>query len=312
MTKYLKLLFAAAIVVGFSSCLKDKEFEDHTYGHTGVEGGKIIELGFLNSQAHIDNKAVDFEDRELNLKYVTVRLAAKDPAPEDIVVTLDTTGTNAKLDAYNDANDKNYERFPNSFYSFPNGLKVTIKKGEREGYLMVKTNAIAFDPSSTYGLAFFIANVDKPGYTVSGNFDEFITTIGAKNKYDGQYEITGTLVDANGLYKGDYGDPAGPRIYNLITVGGNTGLFYDVSWDYANYIVVSIATGGGANTGIRPQITFDPTTNKVVGMINANTPSTVVTVGSGSQFNEDDHSIDLEWTIGRWHATEHWEYIGPR
>ena len=70
-------------------------------------------------------------------------------------------------------------------------------------------------------------------------------------------------------------------------------------------------TNGGANTGISPRITFDPATGVVTSIIN-NVNGAVITVNAGSRYNAVDRSIDLDWTLGRWHVIEHWRYLGPR
>lgn len=313
MNKYLKILFGAACVVSLASCLKDKEFEDNVYGHTNTEGNKIIELGETVDGSHETTVGVDFIDADTSVNYLTVRLAAAEVAQEDIVVTLDTSVTAAKILKYNDDNETSVIRLHDTLFSLPaTGLKVTIPKGSREAHLKINFNAFKFNPSATYAIGFRIVSVDKPGYTISQNFREYLTLIGAKNDYDGVYLITGTMVDAGGAYFGDYGG-AGPdaRVYQLITVGADAGLFFDQSWNYPNYIVLN-ATGGGVNSGVRPQITFDPTTRLVTAMKNVNN-NAAIPFGPTSRFNESDHSIDLDWTsLGRFHAVEHWEYIGPR
>ena len=312
MNKIFKYILPVLMLGALSSCLKDKNCDDHVTGHNVNDVIKVSELGVACSPEHNRTIGVDFVDVDTSTIFLTVRLASAEPATEDIIVTIDTTGSQAMIDAYNDENDAEIELLTPDLFTFKGtGLKVTIPKGQNEGHVSINFNPTDFDPSYTYALGFKIKSVDKSGYAISQNFGKYLTLIGAKNDYDGFYEITGTLVDANGLYMGDYGDPAAPRQYTLATVGAQTGLFYDVSWDYANYIVINIATGGAANTGIRPKITFDGTTRAVVSAVNANN-NAVLTIGPGSKFNESDHSIDLQWTLGRWKATEHWKYLGPR
>ncbi|MCP9753309.1 DUF1735 domain-containing protein [Ferruginibacter sp. HRS2-29] len=259
MNKYFKTLLAAAVVVSFTSCLKDKEFDDHVYGHTGIESGKIIELGVYNSLAHEGGAAADFVDASIQLSVVNVRLASKEPATEDITVTLDTAGTAAFIEDYNDANDKSVVKLPNSFFTLPaTGFKVTIPKGEREVSFKITTNAINFDPSTTYGLYFKLASVDKSGYTLSTNFGSYFTTIGAKNDYDGEYtlEFKNYHPSSNPGYTGTT-----VPVYMVTTSGTSCKLFFPAANAYAPPSVL----GGALSyfSSQEPEYTFDAVTNKV-------------------------------------------------
>lgn len=308
----MKKITGAALAVLFTlsltSCLKDKGYDDRTTGHDLSGVPKVIELAFPKQVDHTKTIGYDYADKPLEITLFYVRLAAAQPASEDITVTIDTTGGYAKVLA--GGGDSLMLSSPNfSDFSHP-GLKVVIAKGTVETKVTIKSNAITWDPSSVYGIYAKVTAVDKSGYVISQNFVDYSTFVGAKNDYDGVYEITGTLVDQGNQYFGDYGDPAAPRVYELATVGSNTGLFFDQSWNYPNYVVLN-ATGGGVNSGVRPRITFDPVTRQIVSVIN-HANNAALPLYSG-QFNDADHSIDIEYgMLNRFRITEHWEYIGER
>jgi hypothetical protein len=312
MKKFSSLFLIGTLLFSLSSCLKDKNIEDKKYGMSGADEAKLAELQSEDG-SHLKSFSFDFENNPLTVSIVEVRLTSNELPKNDVTVTLSLANSQTLIDDWNAEHGTNFVAMPINFYTFVGAtpLSVVIPAGKRSAFVQLVTNPINYDPSSTYALGFEITGVSDPAFKPSGNFKTLIVTFGAKNAYDGVYEITGTCVDANGLYTGDYGDPVYPRQYSLTTVGGQTGLFYDVSWDYPNYIVINISSGGAANTGIRPKITFDGATKAVTSIVNHNNGA-VITVVPGSKFNPSDHSIDLEWILGRWHVTEHWRYIGPR
>ncbi len=261
MKKYFKIIAFAGLALSLNSCLKDKNYDE---GKTGLDlsgASKVIELAQAFSPANGRTVGLAYVDQTINAEFATVRLAATNPAEEDIRVTLDTTGTYAFIQAYNIANSLNIEKLPNSFYTFPNGLTVTIPKGSREASFKIRTNAIAYNTSTTYALLFKIASVANAGYVISGNFGQYFTQVGAKNKYDGVYKVTGSFVDlTNATFTGNY-----PREYQLVTTGANTvdvKQLINGSID-PGYLFLT-PTGGSffGNFGI--SLIFDPVTENVL------------------------------------------------
>ncbi len=305
------ILSIAAVAVVFSSCLKDKKIDDQEYGMINHDKTKIVELAAPPD--HLISHALDFVDKDTIIDMATVNIAADLPASEDVIVTLSLANSNTMISDYNAAHGASLVPFPAAFYTLQGGgLSVTVPKGSRMAPLKALVNAIDFDPSTTYALGLTISVVDKQGYVISGNFNNVLVTFGAKNIYDGLYEITGTLTDANGVYVGDYGDPSFPRQYELITKTSNSNDTYDRSWDYPYYIVINASTGGAATTNIRPRLTFDPVSGEITAITNVGTSTAVTTVQPGSKYNAADRSLDVRWVAGRWNVNEHWEYLGPR
>ena len=305
MNKLIKLLSVTFLAMVLTSCLKDKNIEEQEYGMINLNARKLIELD--SDDSHSKTTGLAFVNRDTILNFVTVRLAAEQPANEDITVTLTTANSTTLINDYNAAHGTNLVAFPTNLYAYQgSGLTVTIPRGKKEGFVRIKVNPSTFDPSSTYAIVFSIASVDKQGYLISQNFKNFIGIVGAKNDYDGRYAVTGTCVDANGLYQGVY-----PTEIDLITVSANQVLYYQHEIDYPNYVVEAISGGSLANTGIRPKITFDPATDRVTSIVR-NSDNAPMVVGSISKFNRADRSLDIEWTLGRWKVTEHYTYLGSR
>lgn len=179
----------SSLSILFASCLKDKNVDDRVYGMRGVEEGKIIELAV---NGHYILYALDYKNEDIVLDVLEVRLAADQPASEDITVELSLDNSVAMIDDYNTANGTGLVQFPLNFYILPGGLTATIPAGSRSVFLKLGLNTSLFDPSETYALGFRIKTVNKTGYTISGNFGEAIISFAAKNQYDGVYNITWT------------------------------------------------------------------------------------------------------------------------
>lgn len=285
----------------FSSCLKDDLVENQTYGMIDLNSKKIV--GF-NETTQSYALAYENEDRILE---IPVRLSSENPAEEDITVTLSLENSAQLIEEFNAENEQEYEVFNPELYELQGaGLSITIPKGAREGYLKIKVNAITFDPSSTYALGFTIKSVSGNNYLISGNFGTLIASFGAKNIYDGIYNVTGTLVDANGLYKGDY-----PRQFSLTTTSATRVTVYDLDYAFDKYIVINNAGTSAANTGIGLAFTFDPTTNALVSVTDPASPTRVFTNVSGS-FDPNTKRILINWTSGRWTVSETWNFSEDR
>lgn len=271
MIKYLKTLAFFAIMAAFSSCLKDKAFDDAETGLNIASSSKLIQLGGAGASGRSETVGLSFEDKAVTVIAVRARLLSGTPATTDIVVTLDTTGQSVQFPA-------GVVKLPNSFYTLPKGLTITIPAGQNEGTLEINTNAIRFDPSTQYGLAFKIASISPSGYAIAQNFSTFYTLLGAKNKYDGNYELTLTTTGwaAFGIADGPtytWGSNADKTSIFMITTSGTAVDLFD-EYGFGTFIQPAFTTAGG-ETGFgatSPRFTFDNATNKLTGVINTTPP----------------------------------------
>jgi len=154
-----------------------------------LNANKIIEIPATTShEVSLALKPTGFIDITIG----EVRLAAENPAAEDIVVSLTSSQSSEILSGET--------IFPLDQIVIP--TTVTIPKGERSVPLTVSVNSdyCADDPQY---VAVSISSVDKDGYIISGNFGYVALSLKIKNRYEGRYHVTsGTLVDvASGSLK---------------------------------------------------------------------------------------------------------------
>lgn len=256
-------LLLIMLTFSLTACLKD----DERFSSTDLATKKIIELP---STSNLKAIALPYEDQNVELKVVTVALAAQDVASEDITVSLTMENSQKIINNFNAVNHKNMVELPSSFYTIKgSGLNVTIPKGSKTATFDVELNAIKFNPSATYAIGFNIAKVDKEGYTVSGNFDTILVTFGAKNKYDGVYNLSVRLdaSDRPTLQTGVFSEWGGP--VHLVTSSGRSVNLFD-DWGFGiNIQPVFTAAGGYTAFGqTNPKFTFDLATDKIVSVTN--------------------------------------------
>ena len=242
------LLLGTLVMIAFSSCLKDKKYDEGIIQAVSSKNGvsKVIEIGLTGtSNSNFFVLSLDASNTDTTIDFIPVNLAAPEPASEDINVTL--VKNDALVTAYNSANGTTYTVPSASQFSVLNANNVvTIPKGSYTGYLRLK-----FKPSNflggDYAIGYSIGSVDKQGYTISSNLKNGIVAITIKNKYHGNYH-------ANGYFY----HPSAPRAINNLavpvqTVNANTSVTY--LGDLGNLIY----------------LTVDPATNKVT-ISDAGTP----------------------------------------
>lgn len=300
MKKILNLTASLFLLAGFSSCLKDTPIIG-----PDAPGAVTHVIEFLNPAVITSNTTSTIPvytlsydigpsvDLDLQIGY-----SGGGGAPNDIHVKVGLAAD--KIETINEEQETDMEAIPENAFSITS-YDVTIPKGQKTGTLKVTFKPEEFDLSADYVLVLKIESVTGTKAPISGNFGLIALNVGAKNQWDGVYKVTGTTVDANGLYKGVY-----PTQAAMISAGANSTLYYNVEIDYPNFLVENISTGGLANTGIRPKFTIDKTTNNVV---ITNGASDITVKG---KYDPEKRSFEIEWQLGRWHTTEKWEYLEPR
>lgn len=151
----------------------------------------------------------------------------------DITVNLELS--QIALDQYNADQDQNYEILPESLYTVP-GLTVTIPKGQTKANLKFILKTQDFDLEKAYALPLKI--VSSSHGTISGNFSTAIFAVGAKNKFDGVFSVTGNMVDALGTFRGFY-----PTTVELRTVNAVTNNHFDIDLGTPLHGIVRISDG---------------------------------------------------------------------
>jgi hypothetical protein len=313
---YIKVSLSLAIAsFAVAGCLKDQPYDDREVQSTRPDGSaRVIELKIsANNTRNFVSHAYDNSNTDTVVDLVPINLATADVAGEDIKVTLEIKPE--LVDAYNTTNHTGYSVPPSSLVTILNPV-VTIPKGSRTGYMQVK-----FKPSSIIGqelaYGFAITSIDRPGYNISGNMGTGVVAILIKNKYDGIYEVDGTLVDAINPALSSGPDGPYPFEVELRTTGANSVAMWASGIDYGHFI------GGNSYYGsFSPNFIIDPATNKITAVTNyhgqpsGNNRSAELDPAGANMLNADK-SFDVKYVMKQAGATrttfdEHFRYIGPR
>ena len=259
------VLFSFIFLSFFSSCLKDKDFDEGRTGFKPDKNSKIVEIAgpqkaFYNVDLIATNSDTTLAD------FVTVRLASNEPADKDIQVTF---AVNPALVAVHNANNATHYEVPAAgLYTIPD-LTVTIPKGERQGYLKLTTRAANL-LGAEYALGIQLASVSDPGIKLSGNYNKQVISFAIRNKYDGNYSM-----EIKTVGWGAYGISDGPTLswpgkVRLITSSANS---LTINAEVRNDNLQPALTSGGGPTAFgaaTPQFTFDAT-DKLIN-VNNTTP----------------------------------------
>ncbi|QHS54997.1 DUF1735 domain-containing protein [Mucilaginibacter sp. 14171R-50] len=265
MKKYLGILLLAISTTSLTSCLKDGPVNLPPGGSPPVIEFStnlfVAPTSDVNSPVALYTKSYDVvPSATLEL---TIGYTGGAPAPEDITVNLDNDGAD-KIAAYNEYKDANYEMLPAEFFSgMPSS--VVIKKGENFAKFTVTVKPDQFDFAKSYALPFHIASVSSG--TVSGNYGTILVSVGAKNKYDGVYKVTGSYHDLSfPAYTGYF-----PYTADLETISaGTVDVFNEDLGTYGFLFYTNNANGDISYYGsFSPEFTFDPATNKIIKVENA-------------------------------------------
>ncbi len=267
-------LILATLAVAFTGCLKDKGFDNHTYG---INDPDTQPPGVAFPLAAVAKNTIGLDAGVGTLQAINnivwVNLETGTPAKSDVHVTL--VQNDALRTAYNTANGTSILAFPSALYSI--ALNVVIPAGGTGGMVPIMIpSTIPMDPSSSYGVGLTITSVDG-GYKIASNLKNLFLEFTLKNKYDGNYKL-----DLNTSGWGAYGitDDAsfntwpsngdGTSIF-LITGGPNSVRFFD-EWGFGDFIQVCFtgtpASGLSGFGATAPRYTFNTATNELTNVSN--------------------------------------------
>lgn len=244
-----------AIGLSFAACSKPE-----SPVAAGNAGGTYIKL--LESGEKV--LAFDAVGTPQSAGLIDVRKDANSEAmlntPMNVVVSLDQ----AYLDAYNTENSTAFEILPSEFYTTSpaiSGDKYNLAFAAGDFAKPIEftlIDATKLDFSKQYALPLTITSVDGGGNISSSK--SLMVKVLVKNAWDGAYEVTGNMVDANPANSGFF-----PFDYHLVTSGANT---VDGFSPYFVDYFIQINDGEGAYGAFSPIFEFDPETNKVVAVTN--------------------------------------------
>jgi len=240
-----------------AGCLKDEPVDEGQIGIKPDANSKLVEM--MGPLSGLIVRSLNASSVETSFTAVSVRLAADQPAQDDMQVT--TQLDPGAVGAYNAAHGTNYVVLPSNLYSIPN-MTVTIPKGSRTADLKVKTvpNNLVGVP---YALGFTIASASDATVKVSGNYRTLVAAIGVKNQYEGGYKAVGY-----------FEHPTAPRAINMdkylstvsataseSTLGDLTGTNIIITVNNDNSITIAPGTGALGTTASVTKIDGDPVYN---------------------------------------------------
>ena len=315
--KYLKFTkhFAAVALVAMTFTACDKADKVDPIGDRGQTIVKLVNGG----QPGESKFAIDFVSVPTDLVICDVRRDIPNNTELNRVMNVTVIDDTAALTAF----DPSIVYMPNSWYTINAAtpktggdggvFNLTLQPGEFAKQIVITIpDATVLDPSTTYGLAFTITAADANG-TISYN-RTVVATIGAKNKYDGVYNLKGYH------NRTPYTFPYDTDMH-MITTGAASNAFY---WPDAGSVGHPIGIGPGNDLSwygpaIAPIVVFNPATNLVTNVFNNGgpTPITMFTgPGSGlSRYDESTKTIYVYWNYNNNPLRAFFDtlvYLGPR
>ena len=171
--------------------------------------------------------------------------------------------------AYNTAHSTSYIALPATAFTIDpsnpklgNDYTLTFNPGEFYRQLKITVpDATVLDPNKKYALGFKIASVDNG--KISASEKEVVVEVGLKNRWDGVYQVNGTMVDlTTPTITGTY-----PLTWELRTTGANTLAVFDKSRGIQTHNILSAGALSQYGTfGLNMSI--DPATNKITSVVN--------------------------------------------
>lgn len=249
MKKNISLAVLAVSILGLSACLKDKNLvldpakSPSTVGFSTIEDNPVS----ITDGVTLYSRAFDIVPAGVNSAF-GISYGGGVAAPGD--VTVDVALDQAALDKYNQAHpdDDPYQILPESQYTIASKT-VTIKSGEKKGFMNVLFKTASFDLTTSYVLPLTIKSTSKGN--ISGNYGTVLYIIGAKNQYDGVYTLKGVL------YRDGLTDALAGKIKSGVTVNLATTSANSVSFD-------QVWADGGGLAGLNPvNLTVNSTSNAV-------------------------------------------------
>ena len=263
-------------------------------------------------------------------------LAGPSALSEKTTAVLQLDADTSILNQYNAEIGTDFIPLPLNLFStspeLSNGkITVNFNRGEfSETITITIPNALEFDFSKNYALAFSIYSVSGEGKKILTADSAMIIQVQAKNKYDGIYEVTANspMVDVvNAAMTGYY-----PFKYKLITTGEHTCDIYEYDHDYPLHPITSAAGAWSYYGGFCPMLTFDSSGDGTIlaadnyfgSDAGSNMRDCILDPSGINKWDANTKTIQIKYIMIQkantsltdpWYRTffdEIWTYIGPR
>lgn len=304
------LLLISFLSASFVACKKDK----------GYASTRQTLIKIKDAEDGLTVYARDVDPPTETFQLADIRRDATNNAELNQSVTVTIAIDQSVLDEYNTDNNTSFVMLPANAYTLSENLSnLTFASGEFAKTVMITLNKGLLDLSQQYALALKITNVSS-GAVASVDYSKAVYSIGVKNKYDGHYEVTGTMVDfSNSALTGDY-----PFECDLETAGATSVLMYNYTGNFVGYYHPILSAGASSAYGnYVPVFIFDANDN-IVGITNGYGQGaggrSAELDPSGLNKRNPDGSIDVSYwmnqpsvfTPHRTSFVEHFTYLGPR
>lgn len=257
MTIKLNSLFTKIIlfsgVLSLASCLKDDAVDNHERGVTGTEGQEWVSIPKATKTNTVNVFAIESVDQVQHLDLFEVSYDYVNPAKGDIAVTLEVDNSLVT------AADPSVTFLPTSVYTIPS-LSVNIPAGKRlsESFVL-DINTFTLDPTQVYGIGLKLASVNPSSTKIASTLNSIVLLFTVKNRWDGEYEVTGTMVDvASASLTGLF-----PMTYWMITSGALSCDGFDPVWWEDYFIPIRSGTAVSGYGSYSPIFYFDANNNIV-------------------------------------------------
>ena len=219
MKRYInKLVLLCVAAFSLTSCLDEDPLFDPDQVENVVEFYDIGLIASPGSVYPLYTKTFPASDA-IEMKIILSYSGAHENN-QDITVKFEVD--EAALLRYNESEGTNYEVLSPELYTIEGGMEAIIPKGQRQVEKTLTFNTLGFDLSKDFALPFTITETSHG--IISGNFETAIYAIGAMNKYDGVYEVTGEFVDVTtSAFTALY-----PYEVELRTISGNSVGRWDI------------------------------------------------------------------------------------
>jgi hypothetical protein len=254
--KTLSLFLAAA---SLSSCLKDDTMAlNPEKGHNVIEFGNTTDIAVHGSAIPLYIHSYEITPEPVTLNIPISYSGPESTTSQDITVKVEIDAS--AIDAYNEEQGTDYELMDPAVYTLAS-TDVVIPKGQRKGTLSVQFKTNQFDLAKAYALPLKISSASSG--VISGNFGTAVYAVGAKNQYDGTYNVTGEYIrvataGASGIY---------PKTVSLITRSATEVSYYDEDYGLDGHIFRT-ATGGASYYGSWNAIFKMDESHKVIAVTN--------------------------------------------
>lgn len=307
-----------AVVFLVSSCLSDSDYDNNIFGTKNSQNQNFVEVHLTSADNSNEvSRSYDNMERDTTISLIPVNLTSG-PATSDVSVTfevIDSTKSDV-MKAYME--DEGYVNPNLTKYVILNAdNKVVIPAGSQTGYIKVK-----FKPSDFLGETFIfgirLKSVSDAKYSLS-NLVDGIVIFGIKNMYDGEYKVTGTMVDASvATITGAY-----PFTAQLVTQDATSVALFESTLYHDYYHLIKSGTAFSVYGAFSPKFKFDAN-NNVVSVVNiygqpaSNGRSAELDPSGINKYDPSTKTLKVKYWMnqpGSTHRTsfnETYEYIGPR